>query len=187
MGADANEQGQSGAPSAETINTESHMIPKSRFDEVNSENKKLRAELEAREKAERERTEKTLLEQERYKERADKRAAELTEANAKAGKADAYEAAVNRLLETELASLPEEVRDLVPEDYEPHKKIDWIAKNKAKLLKPAPPNIGAGGIGAGDPNASNKPIPADFGDVAKAFSLSKEQADAAAKRLTNRS
>lgn len=187
MGTEANE-GQAVAPSAETLKSESdHMIPKSRFDEINGELKKLRAELDAREKAERERTEKVLLEQARFQELAEKRGAELAEANAKASKAEAYEAAVNRLLETELASLPEEVRTLVPEDYEPHKKIDWIAKNKALLLKPAPPNIGAGGIGAGDPSAGGNSIPADFGDVAKAFSLSKEQAEAAAKRLTNRS
>lgn len=175
MGTEANE-GQAVAPSAETLKSESdHMIPKSRFDEINGELKKLRAELDAREKAERERTEKVLLEQARFQELAEKRGAELAEANAKASKAEAYEAAVNRLLEAELASLPEEVKELVPSEYSPDKQIDWIAKNKAKLMKPSAPNIGAGGLGAGAPNDPVSSLTAEELAVAKAFGVKPEE------------
>lgn len=82
---------------AESKNTE-HMIPKSRFDEVNEQRKKAEEALAAKEKADKEAEEKRLKEKEDFKTLAEQKEAELkalkeqSEADKKAAEAKATKA-----------------------------------------------------------------------------------------------
>jgi hypothetical protein len=135
------------APSAKE---DEHMIPKSRFDEVNTARKKAEerlAQLEAEQKLE---VEKRLTEQEKYKELADKRGEELVKAQAEADKVAAYEKTLSEVLAAQVEALPKDKRALVPEELSTQGKLNWLAKNAAILKAPAPFDIGAGNRGGGE-------------------------------------
>jgi hypothetical protein len=137
------------APSAKE---DEHMIPKSRFDEVNMARKKAEerlAQLEAEQKVE---VEKRLTEQEKYKELADKRGEELVKAQAEADKVAAYEKTLSEVLAAQVEALPKDKRALVPEELSTQGKLNWLAKNAAILKAPAPFDIGAGNRGGGEDN-----------------------------------
>lgn len=170
-----------GAPSEETKNTEGHMIPKARFDEVNNEAKALRKRLDELDAEKKARDEKQLEEQGKYKELIDSLRSQLVEVSGKASKVEEYEATLGKLLQAELAALPEQSRRLVPEKLSIQDRLDYIAENRELLVKPAAPNIGAGSKGtSGEPTGQ---VPNGFYEAAQAFGLSKDMAQAAAKRL----
>lgn len=128
-----------------------HMIPKSRFDEVNEERRKLQDEIAAIRANEKAEAERQLAEQNKYKELADVRAADLEKARtdlaksqAELGKISAYEKTLAEVLAAQVAALPEEKRGLVPDELSTAQKLSWLAKNAAILKAPQAPNIGAG-------------------------------------------
>ena len=174
MSNQAPEQTTTAPPSAETQNTESgHMIPKSRFDEVNDKAKALEARLAALETEQKAQLEAQLAEQGKYKELAEQRAKQLAEAQSKADKLEAYEATLQKLLDAEVEAIPEDKRGMIPAPLSTEQKLDWIAQNKAHLVKQAPPSIGAG-IRGGSQEKSVE-ISQEEAATAKKFGMTAEE------------
>lgn len=129
--------------SAETENTDI-MIPKTRFDEVNNRLKSLEKERENERKAARKAEEKRLAEQEDWKTLHEQAAQRLAEIEPKAEFAEKAEEALQNYLKAEIDTLPEQYRDIVPDDLSTIGKLNWLAKNKAKFMKASPVDLGAG-------------------------------------------
>jgi hypothetical protein len=128
-----------------------HMIPKSRLDEEIAKKKELEARLVAIEKANKEAEEKRLIEKEDFKKLYEDTRGELESLRPKAAVAEESERTLRAVLDAQVSDLPESVRDMVPEGTTSY-KLEWLAKHKAKLLKPAPYDIGAGRTGGGAPD-----------------------------------
>lgn len=150
-----------------------HMIPKSRFDEINQKAKKLEEELAKFKEEQQKEVEARLVEQQQYKELAEKRGKELAEIQAKAQKAEAYEQTLTTVYEASLQELPEDMRDLVPEELTVQQKLNWLSKNKARLLKPNSPDLGAGKRGGGN-DQDVKLTPEEL-DIANRFGYKPEE------------
>lgn len=168
------EAGSGGQPPAGAINTGNEpMIPKSRFDEVNNALKETRSRLDAIEAERKADTEKRLAEQQEWKQIAENRAKELTEAQSKAAQVDAYHAALTGLLKAEIEELPEESRKLIPTKLPIQDQIEYIAQNRALLVKPKAPATDAGTRSGGNP-----PQPVELTDderaAARAFGYTDE-------------
>jgi len=133
-------------PPAGAQNTEAHeeRIPYSRFKEVNDEKKALEARLAKLERAQSEADQKRLEDEKRYQELADKYKAELDQVRPVAGQVDDYKAALKETAAAQIALLPEDVRDLVPEYPDPRDTLTWLNKNAAKLKRPLAPDMDAG-------------------------------------------
>lgn len=160
--------------SDDSKNTENeHMIPKSRFDEINTKAKKLEDELRKIEEERQKEIEERLVEQQQYKELAEKRGKDLAELQAKAQKVDAYEQTLTAVYEASLQELPEDMRDLVPEELSIQQKLNWLSKNKARLLKPISPDLGAGKRGGG--GSSDAKLTPEEADIAKRFGMTPEE------------
>ncbi|MBU5211065.1 hypothetical protein MHI39_20215 [Heyndrickxia sp. FSL K6-6286] len=137
-----NQQIETNNPSDETKKTEEvtkeHMIPKSRFDEVNQKYKDVQSQLDqlltdkiaAETKAKEESGEYRELYERTTKEFGEfKSQFESVESRAKE-----LESVVNTLLQTKLSGIPEEFHDLIPENLTPEAKLDWINKAETKGL-----------------------------------------------------
>jgi phage I-like protein len=151
------------------------MIPKSRFDEVNEERRKLAdriTQIDAERKAD---TEKRLIEQSEFKKLAESRGEELTKAQEIASKVDAYEKTLADVLAAQVASLPEDKRDLVPDELTTQQKLAWLAKNAAILKAPASFDIGAGRQGGGEPPRKVSPLSAEEIEVAHRFGMTEAE------------
>jgi hypothetical protein len=150
-----------------------HMIPKTRFDEVNTERQRLAerlAQIEAEKKAE---TEKQLVEQSKYKELSETRGKELAAAQAEAAKVAGYEKTLTDVLAAQIAELPEDKRSLVPEELTTSQKLTWLAKNAAILKAPAAFGIGAGKQGGTE--QKHFTLSDEEVTVAKAFGMTPEE------------
>lgn len=145
---DENPNGQSsdGKENTETkTENKEHMIPKSRFDEVNNAYKTLKAELDkiksAQDEAEKERQKK---EQEEAEKRGEfetlyKKAnsdLETVKEERKAAKAriEVLEGVINDLLNAKLESIDEKFHDLIPEGMTPEQKLSWVTNAEKKGL-----------------------------------------------------
>ena len=128
-----------------------HMIPKSKYDEVNEKRKNLETRLAEMEKANKEAEEKRLIEKEDFKKLYEDTRRELESLRPKAAVAEESERTLRAVLDAQVSDLPESVRDMVPEGTTSY-KLEWLAKHKAKLIKPAPYDIGAGRTGGGAPD-----------------------------------
>ena len=163
------EQEEEAPTTAESKKTEEgekpHMIPKTRLDEEITKRKELKGRLDAIEVANKEAEEQRLKDNEEFKKLAEKKSAEVESLKPKADIADAQEATLSTYLAAQIEELPEDVRDMVPENYSTMDKLDWLAKNKAKLMKPVAPDI------VGKQGGSN----------GKVVALTPEQKDAASK------
>lgn len=160
---------------APTASPAEHMIPKARFDEVNEARRKAEdrlAQIETERKVE---TEKRLAEQNQYKELAEARGVDLVKAQAIASKVDVYEKTLADVLAAQVASLPEDKRDLVPDELTTQQKLSWLAKNAAILKAPASFDIGAGRQGGGEPPKKVSPLSADEIAVAHAFGMTEAE------------
>ncbi|MFA5379184.1 MAG: hypothetical protein WC455_25740 [Dehalococcoidia bacterium] len=135
---------------AESKNTEI-MIPKQRFDEVNEKRKALETRLAEMEKANKLAEEQRLIEKEDFKKLYEDTRGELESLRPKAAVAEESEKTLRSVLDAQVADLPESVRDMVPEGTTSY-KLEWLSKHKAKLMKPAPYDIGAGKQGGGAPD-----------------------------------
>jgi ribonucleoside-triphosphate reductase len=145
-----NPQNPTPAPSAETKNTGNeqageHMIPKSRFDEVNNGFKELKKQLDAL-TAEKTQKEQELAERDRKAKEEQGKFQELYETAAKdldkfkgesktaATRVQQLEAVINGLLEAKLEGVPEEFRDLIPANLTPELRLEWLAAAEKKGL-----------------------------------------------------
>jgi len=150
-----------------------HMIPKSRFDEVNDDRRKLAdrlSQIEAEQKAE---TEKRLAEQNQYKELAEKRGEDLVKAQAEAAKVVVYEKTLVDVLSAQIEALPEDKRSLVPDELTTQQKLAWLAKNSAILKAPSAFDIGAGKQGGGE--QKHFTLSPEELAVARSFGMSPEE------------
>ena len=130
-----------------------NFVPKSRFNELNTKLKESQARLATVEKEQASQLEKQLVEQGKHKELAEERAKKIAELQPKADQVDAYEKSLVGVLEAQTEDIPEQMRDLIPSEYTTQQKLDWIAQNRSKLMKPLPPDLKAGKRG-GEENGS---------------------------------
>lgn len=149
-----------------------HMVPKSRLDELIAKLDAANKKADALEKAQQDAEKKRLEEANQYKELYEKTQAELTNLKPKAEQLDDYEATLKKVLDAEIATLPEEFQDVVPESLSTKEKLDWLAKNKSKFTKAEPFDIGAGKRGT-KPDKSNE-LTAEEKEMAKRFGVSEE-------------
>ncbi|PGM50815.1 hypothetical protein [Bacillus thuringiensis] len=113
-----------------------HMIPKTRFDEVNTELKDLKAQLEsftkAKAKDEKVKAEK-LGEFEQLYRTADEQVKELSTKHESASqRVTALEGILGGMLETKMSAIPEEFHELIPEGMSLEAKLSWLDKAQAK-------------------------------------------------------
>jgi hypothetical protein len=159
---------------AESKNTESLMIPKDRFDEVNARMKEFEKQLKAKEEALKKAQKERLEEKEEYKKLYEQSTAELSELKPIAEQIETYKETVSRLLEAQVAEIPEELRGLIPDEMSDVQTLNWIAKNKAILMKPVAPNIGAGNRGSGA-GSKTRSLTEEEKQVARMFGYSEEE------------
>jgi len=159
---------------ASSAKQDDHMIPKSRLDEVLKSNRDLQAKLEALEIERQEQLEAQLKEQGRYKELAESRAQEIATLKPKADTVDGYEETLVKVLEAQMADVPENMRGLLPDVLTTQQKLDWLSRNKPLLLKQRAPDIGAGKIGGEDQSVSAELTPEEI-EFAKSFGYSAEE------------
>lgn len=121
------------------------MIPKSRFDEINTRYKETEsrlAELEAmlaeRQKADEEAELKSKEEQGKFEELYRSVESELNGVKDKAttyeSRVSELETLINTMVEAEVAAIGEDFADLIPSGLSPEAKLEWINKAKAKGL-----------------------------------------------------
>jgi chromosome segregation ATPase len=123
-------------------------VPQSRFNEVNERAKKAEKELDDLKAAQAKADEERLSKQGEWQKLAEQRATKLAEATAKAARIEQMEATLQTVYENQLAELPEEYQDIVPEELDIEQRLAWLAKNKAKFMKPlAPDDMAAGKLG----------------------------------------
>lgn len=135
-----------GTPSAATQNTGTSQgtgttngettIPKARFDEVNTELKKLRKQIEDADRERQQRETDAAKEQGRWKDLAEQHEAKVKELEPAVAKADRYEAALKAHLETQRKDLPAHITALL-DRLDVADQLDWIAANQ-EALKPQP-------------------------------------------------
>jgi len=166
------EQGSNGS-SAETENAEnSHMIPKARFDEVNAKMKEFEKALKAKEEALKKAQQDRLEEKEEYKTLYEKTTAELSEIKPLAEQVEAWRETMETLYQAQIADIPEDYISLIPEELSVEKRLNWLAKNKALIMKPVAPDIGAGQRGSAGGTAPA--LTPEQKEIAKAFGVSEE-------------
>lgn len=120
-------------------------IPKHRFDEVYSQMKALKEQVETFQ-AERATKEKEELEAtNQFKALYEQTSAELEALKAKTGtyenSVNTYEATINSMVDTKLSTVPEQYRALVPANLSPVEKLDWINKAETTGLFGAKPTV----------------------------------------------
>ncbi|MBT2682653.1 hypothetical protein [Bacillus sp. ISL-37] len=119
-------------------NHKEHMIPKSRFDEVNQRYKEIQAQMDQflAEKTAAEK--KSQEEQGKFQELYESTSKEFSEVKSQfesaQNRAKELEGVVNSLLTTKLEGISEDFHDLIPENLTPEGKLDWINKAEAKGL-----------------------------------------------------
>ena len=156
-----------------TTEPQEHMIPKSRFDEVNTERQKLAEQLAILNEEKKAADEKRLEENNQYKEIAENRGKELVEAQSKASKVESYEKTLQDVLAAQVEGLPEDKRGLIPDELTTQQKLSWLAKNSAILKAPATFDIGAGRSGSGAPNSVT--LTPEQLDTAKKFGMTADE------------
>jgi hypothetical protein len=170
-----NEKDQEAQSTAESQKTEQeHMIPKDRLDQEINRRKQLEEQLAASQKTAKEAEEKRLEEQEQWRELAEKRQEELAALQPKAAVAEEQEKSLSAYLKAQVEEIPEDMRSLIPEQLTTLQKLDWLAVNRSKLLKPIGPDIGAGQRGAGS-GGSSVELTAEQKAVADKFGYTAEE------------
>ena len=140
-----------GAGQAEPPKDSDKMIPKSRFDEVNSKYKEMLEKIQAYEKTEEQRqkeaeelAKKQAEEQGKFQELYEKTQKELEAYKAYESRTGELESVITSMVETKLSSIDKEYHDLIPANLSPEATLDWLNKAEAKGLfgKKEPKDIG---------------------------------------------
>jgi phage I-like protein len=139
---------------ANAKNSNEHMIPKTRLDEEIQKRKNAEQKLSDLEKQKQAEDTKRLQEQNDFKTLYENASQELQTLRPKAVVADESEKVLQAVLDAQVNEIPEAYRSLIPEEMSVNKRLDWISKNKALLLKPAAFDISAGKGGGGAPDKS---------------------------------
>ena len=147
-------------------NTE-HMIPQSRLNQVIQERDEIKNRLATLEDAQKEKSDATLAEQNRYHELYQQTQAELESLKSVQEQADRYGQALQTTNQARLERLSEQTRMLAP-DYEDQIKLSaWLDKAEqfpTETPKPDAPNLD-GGSGSGGSESSSKALPAGMQSV----------------------
>lgn len=132
------------------------------------------AKAEALEKATQEAERKSLEEQNNYKALYEKVQTENASLKDKAAKFTEMEGTQQKLLDAEIASLPEQYKDIVPSGLSVNGKLSWLSEHKAKFMKPEAFDIGSGATGAKDKKAKPDDLTPEEKETAKYFGMSDE-------------
>jgi hypothetical protein len=127
---------------------------------------------DAFEKAQQDAERKRLEETNDYKKLYEATLADVTKFKPIAEQVNAYEKTLGEILEAQIAELPEDYRDVVPDGLSTKQKLDWLAKNKIKFMKAEPFDIGAGKRGV-KPDKSSQ-LTDDEKRMAKHLGMSEE-------------
>jgi chromosome segregation ATPase len=132
----AHEHGKDASQNKEKF--EDKFIPKTRFDEVNNKMKELQDQLDKinkqREQEELEAKKKKGEFEELYNNTSQELENTKTQYKQTSERVTQLEGIIQALVEAELEAVPEEMRDLVPENFTPEQKLSWITNAKKKGL-----------------------------------------------------
>jgi hypothetical protein len=131
-----NQDSQTKVDGQQTQQQDEHMIPKSRFDEVNRKYKEVLAKLQEIEKA-KEEEEKAKAEQlgefeKLYRESEAKVKTLEAEHKTATERVKALESLIESMVETRLKQIPKEFHDLIPQHLAIEEKLAWIEKAQEK-------------------------------------------------------
>jgi ribonucleoside-triphosphate reductase len=119
-------------------NKNEHMIPKSRFDEVNNSLKELQTQLDKfnkeKEQADLEVKKKKGEFEELYNTTQQELETYKTNSKQTSERVEQLEGIIQTLVDAELEAVPEDFRDLVPENFTAEQKLSWITNAKKKGL-----------------------------------------------------
>lgn len=141
--------GEATPDAAENTDSQGHMIPKSRFDEINERMKAaetaLREATEKREKEEEERKRKQGEYESLYEEAKGKLGEMTPKLETLQERVQALEAAITANNDARMERIPEPMRKLVPKDLmTPEELSKWLDENQEVLVKPSAPDVDAG-------------------------------------------
>lgn len=161
------------APSATQDAHTEHMIPKSRFDEINAKLDAANKRADALEKAQQEAERKRLEEANQYKELYEKSQSEISNLKPKAEQVEEYEKVLLEQLSAEIETLPDDFKDVIPDGLSTKDKLRWLSKNKSKFTKPTPFDIGAGRRGSQQDKKTE--LTPEEKEIARRFGLTEEE------------
>ena len=147
--------------SSETKKTDNHMIPKSRFDEVNNKYKSLASEVAEMRKTQERAEEEQLLADKKFKELYEQTRAKLDEMQSHEDDAQRYRDGLKATIDARLERIPDEKKTLIPDyDDDPIKLGAWLDSNPDLLepVKPTAPNLDGGSGSGGDSNTSGQSL-----------------------------
>jgi hypothetical protein len=142
-----------------------------RFKELNDKAKAEKARADALDKQFQDAEKKRLQDENNYKELYEKAQGEISTLKPLAGSVEEMEATLQQVLEAEVASLPDQFKDVVPEGST-KSKLDWLNKNKSKFVKPEALDIGAGAKGARKADPKNDELSPAEKQAAKDLGMS---------------
>jgi hypothetical protein len=123
------------------------MVPLSRFKEVIEEKNMYKEELDKRRKDEERKKQKEMEEQGKYQELLAAKDKELELAGQSKEELAKHQEALEEILNQELEKIPDDKKDLIPDELSTVAKLKYIAKNRAVLTggkdstgAPVPPN-----------------------------------------------
>ncbi|UKL30005.1 hypothetical protein [Bacillus phage PK2] len=115
-----------------------HMIPKTRFDEVNNKLKEFQEKFDAmnkqKEQEELEAKKKKGEFENLYNDAQTELENTKNQFKETSQRVEQLEGIIQTLVDAELEAVPEEMRDLVPENFTPEQKLSWITNAKKKGL-----------------------------------------------------
>lgn len=167
MSDDTQNQEESQNTPAEVTKTE-HMIPKTRFDEVNNKLKQLQKQIDDTAAAQADKEKQSLLEQNKYKELYEALLKDYEPLKQAHEKASRYQSALEASNQARLDRIPEDKRGLIPEYDDPVKLGAWLDRNLAIITepsKPQPPNLNGAAGGGGSARESASALSADAQSV----------------------
>jgi hypothetical protein len=132
-----NNAGQHGNDGSQN-NQNENFIPKSRFDEVNNKYKQLQEQIDAfnkeKEQAELENKKKQGKFEELYTNTSQELENTKQQFEQTSQRVEQLEGIIQTLVDAELEAVPEDMRDLVPENFTAEQKLSWITNAKKKGL-----------------------------------------------------
>lgn len=136
--ADPPKQDPKNEPPADDPKQKDHMIPKTRFDEINNSYKTVKDQLDKllkeKEDADLEAKKKQGEYQSLYETASQQLDTYKTDYENTKTRVEALEGVMTSMLNTKLESIPEDFHDLIPDNLSPEQKLDWITKAETKGL-----------------------------------------------------
>ena len=124
-----------------------HMIPKGRFDEINAKLADEKKRADALEKAAIDKEEQALKDDKKYKELYEKSVGTINKLKPQADALEAAEETLNKVLEAQIAQIPEDKRGLIPTYGTTEERLAYIGANGDLLRKADAFDIGASSKG----------------------------------------